>query len=56
MSKTALNDFEYNFEPLKEIQLDPNYKVDKQELEISIKKNKEIIRKTNEYRDRHVLL
>lgn len=43
MSKTALNDMKYNFEPLVLFQPKPDYKVDEKELKKSIDKNKELI-------------
>ena len=43
MSNTALNDMKYNFEPLILFQPKSDYKVDEQELQKSIAKNKELI-------------
>ena len=43
MSKTALNDMKYNFEPLVLFQPKPDYKVDEKELKKSIDKSKELI-------------
>ena len=43
MSNTALNDMKYNFEPLVLFQPKSDYKVDENELEKSIAKNKELI-------------
>ena len=43
MSNTALNDMKYNFEPLVLFQPKSDYKVDENELEKSIAKNKDLI-------------
>lgn len=43
MSKTALNDIKYNFEPLILFQPQSDYKVDEQELKKSIDRSKELI-------------
>ena len=43
MSKTAMNDMRYNFEPLKLFQPNMDYKVDERELQKSIAKSKELI-------------
>ena len=49
MSKTALNDLIYNFEPLELFEPDSNYKVDEVELEKSIQKNKELVSFARKY-------
>ncbi|MBO5068824.1 MAG: hypothetical protein J6C37_00445 [Roseburia sp.] len=43
MRNAALNDMNYNFEPLKLFRSKPDYKVDEQELKKSIEKNRELI-------------
>ena len=43
MSNNALNDMKYNFEPLILFRPKSDYKVDEQELQKSIDKNKELI-------------
>ena len=43
MSKTALNDVIYNFEPLELFVPDSDYKADKEELQKSIQKSRESI-------------
>ena len=43
MSRTALNDITYNFEPLELYKPDPDYKVDEVELQKSIQKSQELI-------------
>ena len=43
MKNAALNDMNYNFEPLKLFQLKPDYKVDEQELKKSVEKNRELM-------------
>ena len=48
MSKTALNDMKYNFEPLTLFQPESDYKVDEQELKKSIDKSKELISRIQE--------
>lgn len=45
MSKTALNDLSYNFEPLKLFQPKPDYKVDENELKKSREKSMALIDK-----------
>ncbi len=50
MSKTALNDVTYNFEPLELFVPDPNYKVDETELQKSIQKSQELIGFLHEYK------
>lgn len=53
MSKTALNDVIYNFEPLKLCEPDPNYKVDETELQKSIQKSQELIDFIQDYKRRN---
>lgn len=48
MTNTSMNDMSYSFEPLVLFKPDPNYKIDKEELQKSIEKNREIIKKTRE--------
>lgn len=50
MSKTALNDLVYNFEPLELFVPDPDYKADEAELQKSIQKNQELIAFIHEYK------
>lgn len=50
MSKTALNDIAYNFEPLELYVPDPNYEVDSKELQKSIQKSQELIAFIHEYK------
>lgn len=50
MSKTALNDVTYNFEPLKLCEPDPDYKVDEVELKKSIQKSQELIAFIQDYK------
>ncbi len=50
MSKIALNDFEYNFEPLELFEPDSNYKADEKELQKSIQKSQEIISFIKKYK------
>lgn len=52
MSKTALNDLVYNFEPLELFEPDLNYKVDEAELEKSIQKSRELVSFAREYIDK----
>lgn len=52
ISKTALNDVTYNFEPLKLYAPDPNYKVDEAELQKSIQKSQEFISFIQDYKKR----
>lgn len=48
MTNTAMNDMSYSFEPLVLFEPDPNYKIDEAELQKSIEKNRELIKKTRE--------
>ncbi len=52
MSKTALNDVTYNFEPLELFVPDPNYTVDEIELQKSIQKSQELISFIKDYKNR----
>ncbi|MDE6435772.1 MAG: hypothetical protein K2L07_16300 [Lachnospiraceae bacterium] len=52
MSKTALNDVAYNFEPLELFVPDPNYTVDETELQESIQKSQELISFIKDYKKR----
>lgn len=52
MSKTALNDVVYNFEPLELCVSDPNYSVDDTELQKSIQKSQELISFIQDYKKR----
>lgn len=52
MSKTALNDVRYNFEPLELFVPDPDYKVDEKELQKSIQKSQELINFIHDYNER----
>lgn len=52
MSKTALNDVVYNFEPLELCVSDPNYSVDETELQKSIQKSQELISFLQDYKKR----
>lgn len=52
MSKTALNDVAYNFEPLELCVPDPNYTVDEAELQKSIQKSQEYISFIKDYKKR----
>ena len=55
MGQTSLNDLVYSFEPLKIVTPDPDYKVDKAELQKSIQKSKDMIAVIEKYkRDRAV--
>ena len=50
MSKTALNDVTYNFEPLELFVPDSDYKVNEEELQKSIQKSQEFISFIQEYK------
>ena len=50
MSKTALNDVTYNFEPLELFIPDSNYKVNEEELQKSIQKSQEFISFIQDYK------
>lgn len=50
MSKTALNDVTYNFEPLELFVPDSNYKVNEEELQKSIQKSQEFISFIQDYK------
>ena len=50
MSKTALNDLTYNFEPLELFVPDSNYKVNEEELQKSIQKSQEFISFIQDYK------
>ena len=50
MSKTALNDVTYNFEPLELFIPDSNYKVNEEELQKSIQKSREFISFIQDYK------
>ena len=52
MSKTALNDVAYNFEPLELFVPDSNYIVDETELQKSIQKSQELISFIKDYKKR----
>lgn len=52
MSKTALNDVTYNFEPLELYEPDLNYKVDEVALQKSIQKSQELISFIQDYKKR----
>lgn len=54
MESYVLNDVEYDFKPLEIFVPDPNYKVDEEELEKSIEKNKAIIARARESRKRYL--
>lgn len=54
MESYILNDVEYDFKPLEIFVPDPNYKVDKKELEKSIEKNKAIIARVRENRKKYL--
>lgn len=54
MSKTALNDVMFNFEPLELYEPDPNYKVDEAELQKSIQKSQELIAFIREYKKKTI--
>ncbi|MCI8713814.1 MAG: hypothetical protein HFH23_16525 [Ruminococcus sp.] len=51
MSKTALNDVTYNFEPLELYVPDPDYKVNQAELQKSIQKSQEFIAFIHDYKE-----
>lgn len=48
MASAVLNDMSYNFAPLVLFEPSPNYKVDEKELQKSIEKNQELIKKVRE--------
>lgn len=50
MSKTALNDVTYNFEPLELFVPDSNYKVNEEELQKSIQKSQDLISFIQDYK------
>ena len=52
MSKTALNDVTYNFEPLELFVPDSDYKVNEEELQKSIQKSQEFISFIQDYKKR----
>ena len=54
MESYVLNDVEYDFKPLEIFVPDPDYKVDEEELEKSIEKNKAIIARARENRKRYL--
>ncbi len=54
MESYILNDVEYDFKPLEIFVPDPEYKVDKKDLEQSIEKNRAIITRTREKRKKYL--
>ncbi len=52
MKKVILNDLSYDFEPFKEYQPDPNYKVDEEGLRKSQEQSQDILSLFQEYNEK----